>query len=165
MNHEQAMRLALNLAESAKGADEVPVGAVIYRQQLMLGQGHNQSIFSNDPTAHAEIIALREACDFSGNYRLTGESTLYVTLEPCPMCFYAMVHARVKTLVYGAADPKTGYTRFFGEEQLAQFNHRIEIVQGVLAEESAALIRTFFREKRERGKRKWLRRGNGGTPE
>lgn len=165
MNHEQAMQLALSLAESARGADEVPVGAVIYRDQLMLGQGHNQSIFSNDPTAHAEVIALREACEFSGNYRLTGESTLYVTLEPCPMCFYAMIHARVKTLVYGAADPKTGYTRFFGEEQLALFNHHIEVIPGVLAEESGALIRDFFREKRERGKRKWMRGGACGAPE
>jgi tRNA(adenine34) deaminase len=157
MEHETAMRLALNLAESAKGADEVPIGAVIYTDQLMLGQGHNQNIFNRDPTAHAEILALREACAYLNNYRLSAGTTLYVTLEPCPMCFYAMIHARVNTLVYGAPDPKTGYTRFFGEEQLAMFNHRIEVVPGVLAEECGTLIRDFFRDKRERGKRKWLR--------
>lgn len=163
MEHETAMRLALNLAESAKGADEVPIGAVVYNDQLMLGQGHNQNIFNSDPTAHAEIIALREACAYLNNYRLSAGATLYVTLEPCPMCFYAMIHARVQTLVYGAPDPKTGYTRFFGEEQLALFNHRIEVVPGVLAEECGSLIRDFFRDKRERGKRKWMRQSQ--TPQ
>ncbi len=156
MDHETNMLEALRLAENAAGAGEVPVGALIVRDTLRLGEGFNRNIYLSDPTAHAEILALREACDYLGNYRLK-DAVLYVTLEPCLMCFTAMVHARIKTLVYGADDPKTGFTRFLDAEGLALFNHRIEIIPHVLANEASATIRAFFKNKRERGKRKWMR--------
>lgn len=160
MDHETHMKHAIRLAENARAVDEVPVGAVVVREGLLLGEGYNQNILAEDPTAHAEVVALRESCKYLRNYRLTGDTTLYVTLEPCPMCFYALVHARVARVVYGAPDPKTGFTRFFSESDLAQFNHRIEVVPGVMEEECADMIRGFFREKRERGKRKWMKDTN-----
>ena len=160
MDHENHMRHALRLAENARAADEVPIGAVIVREDQLLGEGYNQNIFAEDPTAHGEVVALREACAYLNNYRLTGPTTLYVTLEPCPMCFYAMVHARVARLVYGAPDPKTGYTQFFDADHLARFNHQIEVIPGVSADECAEVLRTFFREKRDRGKRKWIKQAH-----
>ncbi len=156
MDHETNMREALRLAENAAGAGEVPVGALIVQDSRRLGEGFNQNVYLSDPTAHAEILALREACDYLGNYRLK-DAVLYVTLEPCLMCFTAMIHARIKTLVYGADDPKTGFTRFLDRDDRALFNHRIEIVPHVLANEASAAIRAFFKEKRERGKRKWMK--------
>lgn len=160
MDHETHMRHALRLAENARAADEVPIGAVIMREGLFLGEGYNQNIFAEDPTAHAEVVALREACNYIHNHRLTGPTTMYVTLEPCPMCFYAMVHARIETLVYGASDPKTGYTQFFDQAHLDRFNHQVQVIPGVLQEECADMLRDFFREKRERGKRKWMKNAN-----
>ncbi len=154
--HVEGMRHALRLAENAGMSDEVPIGAVIFRDTLMLGQGGNQNIGASDPTAHAEIVALRDACQYERNYRLT-DASLYVTLEPCLMCFTAMIHARVGALIYGAADPKSGFTRFLDESALDRFNHRIEITAGVLEDECAEKIQAFFRGKRERGKRKWMR--------
>ncbi|MDJ0841151.1 MAG: tRNA adenosine(34) deaminase TadA [Acidobacteriota bacterium] len=156
MDHESLMREALRLAEIAAGADEVPVGAVIVKDGLLLGQGYNQNITARDPTAHAEIMALREGCDYYDNYRLTG-STLYVTLEPCLMCFTALVHARVQTLVYGAPDLKAGFSLFLDEAARAGLNHQLEIISGVLEAECVETIQAFFREKRQRGKRKWMR--------
>jgi len=157
--HETYMREALRLADNAAMLDEAPVGALITRGALRLGQGCNRNICDHDPTAHAEIAALREACDYDANYRLPG-TAIYVTLEPCVMCFGALIHARVATLIYGADDPKAGYSQFLDEAALAKFNHRIEVVRGVLADECAAKIQQFFREKRARGKRKWLRHQN-----
>ncbi len=156
MDHRHQMREALRLAEIAANQDEVPVGARVLRGELLLGEGYNQNIQAMDPTAHAEISALRDACRYFGNYRLQ-EATLYVTLEPCLMCFSALVHARVQTLVYGASDPKAGFSQFLDEHALQRLNHRVEIVPHVLAEEASAQIRRFFEAKRKRGKRKWMR--------
>ena len=156
MGDEQEMQQALALAEQAGALDEVPVGARLIRGDQVLGEGFNQNISSSDPTAHAEIVCLREAAKYVSNYRLPG-ATLYVTLEPCPMCFTALVHARIQRLVYGAEDPKGGFQRFFDPDRLTLFNHHMEIVPNVLAEKAACQIRHFFREKRERGKRKWLK--------
>ena len=159
MDHEAYMREAMRLAELAAAQDEVPVGALIMRESLRMGEGYNRNIESSDPTAHAEVVALREACGYESNYRLN-DATLYVTLEPCLMCFTAMIHARVGRLVYGAGDPKTGFSRFLDEDALGKFNHRMEIVPGVLETECSDQIRTFFKEKRERGKRKWMKSRN-----
>ena len=155
-SHQTYMQHALRLADSASALDEVPVGSVIVRGDLLLGEGFNQNIDRFDPTAHAEINALREACQYQQNYRLK-EATLYVTLEPCLMCFMAMIHARVTTLVYGASDPKSGFTCFLKEREMDLLNHRIQIVPNVLAEESGNVIRAFFKQKRDRGKRKWMK--------
>lgn len=156
MNYTEQMQEAMRLAQNAAALDEVPVGACVFRGQTRLGQGHNANITERDPSAHAEIVALREAGVYADNYRLA-DAVLVVTLEPCVMCYGALVHARIATLVYGAADPKAGFTRFLDAAALARFNHQPTIVPGVLAEENAAMIRAFFRAKRERGKRKWLR--------
>ncbi|CAM2066902.1 tRNA adenosine(34) deaminase TadA [Sulfidibacter corallicola] len=157
MDHASYMREAMRLADSAAAQDEVPVGALIVRDGVRLGEGFNNNIQLHDPSAHAEVLALREACGYIQNYRLL-ESTLYVTLEPCLMCFTACVHARVKRLVFGAYDPKQGFSLFMDEAARAKLNHQIEIVPGVLEEEAAEQMRAFFRAKRERGKRKWKRR-------
>ena len=129
------MREALKLAERAAIEGEVPVGAVLVCEGQKIGEGWNQSISLCDPTAHAEIMALRTGAQDQRNYRLP-ESTLYVSLEPCPMCMGALVHARVKRLVFGASDPKAGD------------NHQIDCVGGVLAEESKGLLQAFFRARR-----------------
>jgi tRNA(adenine34) deaminase len=142
------MGLALALAARAEAAGEVPVGAVVVRDGEVLGEGWNRPIGATDPTAHAEIVALRAAADRAGNYRLPG-STLYVTLEPCPMCVGAMVHARVARLVFGASDPKTGAAG--GAMDLVSHpshNHRIQVTGGVLAARCAEHLRAFFRARR-----------------
>src|SRR5271154_6698543 len=123
MNGEKFMREALALAGEAAGAGEVPVGAVVVRDGLVIGRGFNRPISSNDPSAHAEIVALREAATAEGNYRLPG-CELYVTLEPCAMCVGAMVHARIARVVFGAHDPKTGACGSIADlPALAAFNH------------------------------------------
>lgn len=155
--HRAGMSLALEQAEIAAGMDEVAVGAIIKSGELLIGQGHNQNVTNRDPSAHAEIIALRDAGDYEDNYRLT-DATIYVTLEPCLMCFTALIHARVKTLVYGASDPKSGFSVFLDDAGLAKFNHTIEIIPGVMKDECVDMIQSFFRNKRERGKRKWMRK-------
>lgn len=142
------MEQALELARQAAAAGEVPVGAVVIRDERLLGEGWNQPISAQDPTAHAEILALRMAAARGGNYRLPG-CTLYVTLEPCSMCAGALIHARLARVVFGAADPRTGAAG--SVLQLLQnraFNHQVEICGGVLAEASAALLREFFRTRR-----------------
>lgn len=145
---EKWMREALLLARQAEAAGEVPVGAVLVKDGILLGSGWNQPIGAHDPTAHAEVMALRAAAKSVGNYRLTG-STLYVTLEPCAMCAGAMVHARVAKLVYGAADPKTGAAgSVFDLTRTDKLNHRLEVEGGVLAEECGGLLREFFSRKR-----------------
>lgn len=143
------MRHALALAQRAAAEGEVPVGAVVVDAEgQVLGEGWNRPIAAHDPTAHAEIQALRAAAEKVGNYRLVG-ATLYVTLEPCPMCAGAMVHARVRRVVYGAADPRSGAAgSVYNLLQTEQLNHRAEVVGGVLSEECGALLRGFFRERR-----------------
>jgi len=143
------MRRALQLAVHARDVEhEVPVGAVLVRDGEVVGEGWNRNLTLHDPTAHAEILAMRAAGALLGNHRLGG-TTLYVTLEPCVMCAMAMVHARIERLVYAAADPKTGAAGGRFDTLLSdQHNHRVEVVGGVLAEESASLLREFFRARR-----------------
>ncbi|MGH6629289.1 MAG: tRNA adenosine(34) deaminase TadA [Burkholderiales bacterium] len=148
MPDEDFMRVALALAEQARGAGEVPVGAVVVRDGVVIGSGFNSPIGSHDPSAHAEILALRAAAAASGNYRLSG-CTLYVTLEPCVMCSGAILHARIGRVVYGAPDPKTGacgsVLNLFAEDTL---NHHTAVTGGVLAEECGRLLTGFFQERR-----------------
>ena len=139
---------ALELAREAGLHGEVPVGAVIVKDQQIIAEGWNRPISTSDPTAHAEIIAMRGAGASLNNYRLT-DCTLYVTLEPCAMCAGAMVHARVKRLVYGATDPRAGAAgTIFNITDHAALNHRVEVTAGVMAEECGTLLRQFFRAKR-----------------
>ena len=146
---EQAMRIALDQAENARLVGEVPVGAVILRGGQVIATGYNRPITEHDPTAHAEIVALRHAAHLLGNYRLP-ECEVFVTLEPCAMCAMALLHARVKRVVFGATDPKTGAAgsvlNVFG---VAQLNHHTQIEGGVLADPCATLLRSFFAERRE----------------
>jgi len=142
------MAKALILAEKAAAVGEVPVGALLVKDGVVVGEGFNSPISSCDPTAHAEIMALRNAASKLKNYRLP-ETTLYVTIEPCTMCIGAMIHARVSRLVYGAKEPRAGAV----ESQLelsksAHYNHKLEVVGGVMSERCGELISTFFRNKR-----------------
>jgi len=148
MTDQDFMQSALALAREAAEAGEVPVGAVLVKDSAIVGRGMNQPIGRHDPSAHAEIAALRDAGYRLQNYRLT-DCTLYVTLEPCAMCVGAMLHARVARVVFGAPDPKTGacgsVINLFGEEKL---NHHATVEGGVLADESAALLKAFFASRR-----------------
>ncbi|MDE2140047.1 MAG: tRNA adenosine(34) deaminase TadA [Gammaproteobacteria bacterium] len=138
------MRAALELARKAQEAGEVPVGAVVVKDDTVIGRGWNHPISAHDPTAHAEIIAMREAAQALGNYRLT-DTALYVTLEPCAMCAGAMVHARIKRLVFGAADPRAGAAgSVFDIVRAPALNHQLDIAGGVLAEECGAVLKQFF---------------------
>jgi tRNA(adenine34) deaminase len=148
--HESYMREALALAFDAAAADEVPVGAVVVIDGQVVGRGRNQPIAAHDPTAHAEIVALRDAASRVGNYRLPG-AILYVTLEPCVMCVGALMHARVATVVYGATEPKAGAMESTQRaHEHPALNHRVTVVSGVLAAESRDLLQAFFRERRGR---------------
>jgi tRNA(adenine34) deaminase len=145
---ERWMREAMALATDAAAAGDVPVGALIVRNGVVVSSAANRTVRDQDPTGHAELIAIREAARALGDWRLAG-CTLYVTLEPCAMCAGAIVLARIPRLVFAAADPKAGMTGSL--ENLAQdprLNHRVELVAGMLAEESGALLRAFFRERR-----------------
>jgi tRNA(adenine34) deaminase len=145
---ERYMSEALALAAAAAQAGEVPVGAVLVVAGEVIARAANAPLARNDPTAHAEILVLREAGQRLGNYRLPG-STLYVTLEPCPMCAGAMVHARVERLVFGAADPRTGAAgSVFDLTRDARLNHQLAVTGGVLESEAAALLQDFFRQRR-----------------
>jgi tRNA(adenine34) deaminase len=145
----QWMRYALTLARQAAMEGEVPVGAVLTLDEKVIGEGWNHPISTQDPTAHAEIIALRNAARRLANYRLPG-TTLYVTLEPCAMCAAAMMHARIDRLVYGAYDPKGGAAgSAFNLVNCAQFNHRIRCDGGVLSTECGKLLRDFFHARRK----------------
>jgi tRNA(adenine34) deaminase len=146
---EHAMRIALDQAQNAWLVGEVPVGAVIMRGGQVIATGYNRPITEHDPTAHAEIVALRHAATLLANYRLP-ECELFVTLEPCAMCAMALMHARFKRVVFGALDPKTGaagsVVDLFAE---ARLNHHTELVGGVLADECGQVLRDFFAERRE----------------
>lgn len=149
MQHETFMQRALELARQAEQHGEVPVGAVLVQGDTIIGQGFNQVIELHDPSAHAEAMAIRAAGRHLQNYRLV-DTTLYVTLEPCAMCAGLITHARVKTLVYGAADPRTGATGSAIQViNHASMNHQVEVIAGVLAEDSAELLRQFFRARRK----------------
>jgi tRNA(adenine34) deaminase len=146
--HEPYMREAIALARQAGRAGEVPVGAVVVMDGAIVGAGHNQPIGTNDPTAHAEIVAMRAAAGRLGNYRLTN-ATLYVTVEPCLMCVGAMVHARIGTLVFGAPEPKAGAVESTQRaHEHPALNHRMVIVSGVLAGECGELMAGFFKDRR-----------------
>jgi tRNA(adenine34) deaminase len=148
MNDDYFMQQALDLAAEARRLGEVPVGAVVVRDGAVIGRGFNQPISSHDPTAHAEIVAMRDAARRMGNYRL-GDCQLFVTLEPCAMCAGAMLHARIVRLIYGASDPKTGacgsVLDLFAETRL---NHHTVVTGGVLAPNAASLLQQFFMERR-----------------
>lgn len=145
---EEWMQQALQLAKKSEGRGEVPVGAIIVYQNEIIGKGWNQPILLHDPTAHAEIIALREAGRKMHNYRLL-ESTMYVTLEPCAMCAGAIVQARISRLVYAVEDKKTGACgSVFNIVQTEELNHSVEITKGILERECQTLIKNFFKEKR-----------------
>jgi len=150
MDDDQWMQHALKLAHKAEAAGEVPVGAVIVLNGELLAEGWNQPISSSDPTAHAEIMALRAAGRKLDNYRML-DAELYVTLEPCPMCVGAMLHARVKRVIYAATDPKTG--ALGGAYDLlnsVSHNHSFEVTKGVLEERSREMLQAFFREQRRK---------------
>jgi tRNA(adenine34) deaminase len=143
------MSRALELAESAASRGEVPVGAVITKEQEIVAEGHNLTVTSNDPTAHAEVVVIREAAQKLGDWRLT-ECTLYVTLEPCSMCAGALVLSRLRRLVFGASDPKAGMVGSLGNlVQDERLNHWIEVTGGMLADASGDLLKDFFRARRE----------------
>jgi tRNA(adenine34) deaminase len=144
------MTIALELAAQAERTDEVPVGAIVLHNGEIIGRGHNGTISRNDPTAHAEIIAMRDAAQHLGNYRLVG-CDLYVTLEPCIMCAGAIMHARIARVIYGAADPKTGacggVVNLFDE---ARLNHHATVAGGVLGEQCSQRLKEFFARRRNR---------------
>ena len=147
------MQLALEQAQLAWNLGEVPVGAVVVKDGVVIATGFNQPIGTHDPTAHAEIVALRAAAARLGNYRLPG-CELYVTLEPCVMCSGAMMHARLARVVFGAVDPKTGVCgsvmNLFDQEQL---NHHTDVVGGVMADEAGAMLKAFFAQRRSAARR------------
>jgi tRNA(adenine34) deaminase len=149
MNDADFMREALTLAQQAETLGEVPVGAVVVKDGTIIGRGYNQPVSTHDPTAHAEVVAMRNAAARIGNYRLVG-CELYVTLEPCVMCAGAIMHARLGRVVYGAADPKTGacgsVVDLFAETKL---NHHAILVPSVLADECGAKLSAFFSQRRQ----------------
>ncbi|HET7774616.1 MAG TPA: tRNA adenosine(34) deaminase TadA [Burkholderiaceae bacterium] len=149
MNDGIYLRQALEQAHNAWAVGEVPVGAVIVHEGRVLATGFNQPISGNDPTAHAEIVAMRAAAEALGNYRLTG-CTLYVTLEPCAMCAAALIHARFARVVFGAPDPKTGACGGNIDITGASFNHQTRFEGGLLAEECGGVLKRFFAERRQK---------------
>lgn len=149
------MHEALNLAKQGAEHGEVPVGAILVHNQQIIGQGFNEPIGRHDATAHAEIIALRDACRRLNNYRLPLQTTLYVTLEPCTMCIGALIHARVDRLIYAASEPRAGMVG--SQMNLAAesfYNHRIQVHKGLCREHSSQMLKAFFRERRQASKRK-----------
>jgi tRNA(adenine34) deaminase len=149
--HDRLMAAALDQARRARDAGEVPIGAVVALDDAIVGRGFNQPITSRDPTAHAEIVAIRDAARTVGNYRLTG-GTLCVTIEPCLMCVGAIVHARIATLIFGAPEPRTGaIVSTVRGGDLPGHNHRFDVTTGVREGECRDLIQAFFRERRETG--------------
>ena len=148
MDHSAFMRLALEQARHAADAGEVPVGAVVVQDGRVIGEGFNQPIASHDPTAHAEIVALRAAAKAVANYRLVN-ATMYVTVEPCLMCVGALIHARIGLVVFGAPEPKAGALQSMtNAHELAGLNHRMSVVGGVLADDCRELLQQFFQARR-----------------
>lgn len=149
-NENSWMQYALELAKKAEKKGEVPVGAIVVRNGEIIAEGWNQPISANDPTGHAEIVAIRKAVANLGNYRLAG-SELYVTLEPCVMCAGAIIHARISRVIFGASDPKTGAAGsvfdILGTDRL---NHKVEVLRGIKEDECASILREFFMYKRQR---------------
>jgi len=153
INDLELMREALAEASHAAARDEVPVGAVLVLDGKIIGRGHNQPIASIDPTAHAEIVAMREAARNLGAYRLPS-ADLYVTLEPCVMCVGAAIHARLASIRYGARDEKAGALgSIYDIGRDGRLNHRIEVIGGIMEKECAAMLREFFQQRRARGRR------------
>lgn len=149
MNDAHWMRRALDLARRAEAANEVPVGAVLVKDDQLIAEGWNQPIISHDATSHAEIMAMREAGIKLNNYRLV-DTVMYVTLEPCSMCVGAMIHARVSKVVYGAAEPRTGALGgAFNLLEANQHNHLFDVTSGIMAEESRELLQNFFQSRRK----------------
>ena len=147
-DHDALMAAALEEAQRAGDAGEVPIGAVVAIDGAIVGRGFNQPISAHDPTAHAEIVAIRDAARRAGNYRLTG-ATLCVTIEPCLMCVGAIVHARIGTLMFGAVEPRTGaISSTVRGGELPGHNHRFEVVSGVREEECRSLMQAFFKARR-----------------
>jgi tRNA(adenine34) deaminase len=146
-DNEFFMRQALAEAQKSLKKEEVPVGAVLVFEKEIVSRAHNESIAKNDPTAHAEMVAIRKAGSKRENYRLSG-CDLYVTLEPCAMCLGAAVHARIRKLVFGAIDLKSGAVESVMKFPLEKMNHRVEVVGGVLADECSHVLRDFFKKKR-----------------
>jgi tRNA(adenine34) deaminase len=147
--HKYWMEKALELARKAESAGEVPVGAVLVKDEQLIAEGWNQPVSSHDATSHAEIMAMREAGKFLNNYRLI-DTTMYVTLEPCSMCVGAMIHARVAKVVYGASEPRTGALGgAFNLLMSNDHNHNFDVVSGVLAEESRDMLQSFFQSRRK----------------
>jgi tRNA(adenine34) deaminase len=145
---DDLMTAALDQARRARDADEVPIGAVVALDGVIIGRGYNQPISSHDPTAHAEIVAIRDAAQRVGNYRLTG-ATLCVTIEPCLMCVGALIHARIGTLVYGAAEPRSGaLASMIRGAELPGQNHRFEVVSGIRESECRDIMQAFFKARR-----------------
>jgi tRNA(adenine34) deaminase len=143
------LQAAITEAQLAEQAGEVPIGAIIVHQNEIIARGQNRVLRDHDPTAHAEIVALRQAGRFLENYRLSEDCTLYTTLEPCAMCAGAILHARIARLVYAAPDPKAGACgSVLAVMNHPQLNHRVEVVSGLLAEECGALLTNFFRQRR-----------------
>ncbi len=150
------MQAALKLAKQGAERGEVPVGALLVHNQQIIGQGFNEPIGRHDATAHAEIVALREACARLKNYRLPLHTTLYVTLEPCTMCIGALIHARVDRLVYAASEPRAGMVGSQINLPMQPFyNHAIQVYNGLCREHSSQMLKTFFRERRKAAKKKY----------
>jgi len=146
---EKWMRHALTLAHKAAASGEVPVGAVLVKNDQLLSEGWNQPIMNHDPTAHAEIMAIRSAAESVKNYRLP-DTTLYITIEPCSMCAGAIVHARISRVVFGASEPRAGAAgSVINLLQNDQFNHQTEVVSGILKDECGQVLKDFFRERRK----------------
>lgn len=142
------MQHALELARKAEEHGEVPIGAIVVLDNNLIGKGWNQSITAHDPSAHAEIVAIRDASHHVKNYRLCN-TTLYVTLEPCTMCAGAIIHSRIKRLVYGVTDPKSGAAgSVFNVLQSDLYNHKVAITNGILADECSNILRSFFQQRR-----------------
>lgn len=149
------MQQALKLAKKGAEYGEVPVGAILVHQQQVIGQGFNEPIGRHDATAHAEIVALRDACARLKNYRLPLQTTLYVTLEPCTMCIGALIHARVDRLIYAASEPRAGMVGSqMNLPEQSFYNHNIEVHKGLCGEHSSQMLKTFFRERRKAAKNK-----------
>jgi tRNA(adenine34) deaminase len=150
----QWMQYALELAKQGASVGEVPVGAVLVHEKNLIGCGFNEPIGRHDATAHAEIVALRDACQHLNNYRLPLQTTLYVTLEPCTMCIGALIHARVDRLIYAAPEPRAGMVG--SQMNLAEqpfYNHRIQVYQGLCGDHSSQMLKTFFRQRRQAAKK------------